>query len=213
MKKVFSTIFVIIIISYHCFSQGVPVLIKGKVLDEFSTAPVQVTMVIKGKDDKKIKIQPNILTGEYQQTIVSGQEIEVTFLNYDIVKETKTITIDNSDTYKEINVDFTIKKMTPNQIIYSFNCFTENSTEINDECNKFFKDFIDVYKFNRGAKFRIELNSTKLNKKTENLKIKSLKSACSIWSQFSDRYTVEIVQSDSDYDLLIVVTEIKDPLK
>ncbi len=214
MKKVFSILLLLFMVSLNCYCGGVPILIKGKVLDEFSNTPTEVTMVIKGKDDKKIKIQPNILTGEYQQVLNSGDVYEVTFLNYDVVKETKTINIEYSEDYKEVEIDFNIKKMTNNRTIYQVNCFNTGTTQISNECSKLFKDFIDVYRFNRGAKFKLVLNSSKAkNKKAEAELLASLQNACAIWNDFSTRYTIETEKLDSQSDLQIIVTEIKDPLK
>lgn len=216
MRNAFVVCFVFILLGFKCFSQavGVPVLIKGKVIDEFTNKPVEVTMVIKDKDDKKIKIQPNTISGEYSQVVKSGETYEVTFLNYDVVKESKTITVEFADAYKEFEFDFNIKKMQNNLQIYEINCFKENTVTLNDECTKLIKDFIDVYKFNRGAKFKLVLNTSNAEEADEvTQKLQELKKACSAWTQYKDRFVIESDEKDSDKDLLIIVTEIKDPLK
>lgn len=211
-------IFVFYVLITFDASAGIPVLIKGKVLDEFTNKPVDVSMTIKTSDGKKIKIVPNSTTGEYQQVVNSGENYEITFFNFDVAREIQNINVENADKYTEFKFDFKVKKLADGLEVFSKNIFEPNSAELSSEGKKFLEELQTVLKFNRGAKFTLYLNKHGVtDKKTIDAVQKSrhtfLANTISSWKAVSGRIKVEMSSQENASDIKIKVDEIKDPLK
>ncbi len=50
----------LVLATYGYAQSGVPVIVKGKVLDQYTNKPINVAMMFTDKNGKKFKITPNI---------------------------------------------------------------------------------------------------------------------------------------------------------
>ena len=210
----FALLAVVVAVGYA--QSGVPVIVKGKVLDQYTNKPINVSMMFTDKTGKKFKITPNILSGEYQQVLNSGEEYEVTFISYDVIREKHSIRLEHSDKYLEIKQDFFPKRMTPGLEIYSENIFEHNSAKLTPKGTELLEGLAQAMKYSRGAKLLFNISAkdadkpanakTLLDKRLNALSthetMKAMKSRIS--------YTTE---NNSNKHLSITVTEINDPLK
>ncbi|MGA2296616.1 MAG: hypothetical protein ABSG15_03610 [FCB group bacterium] len=147
-----------------CLSQilttaGIQVNVKGKVTDEITGKPVEVTLEIKNPKGEKFRIKTNSIDGTYQQILNSGEKYEITFLNFDILKKTEILQVVDSKIYGEQLVNFTVKKFTKGLPVFSFNAFEDGKASLNDSFREFVKTFEQILIFNRAPKFEIVVSS------------------------------------------------------
>lgn len=195
---------------------GVPVIVKGKVLDQYTNKPINVSMMFTAKDGKKFKITPNILSGEYQQVLNSGEEYEVTFINYDIIREKHVLRLEHSDKYLEIKQDYFPKRMTAGLEIYSENIFEKNSANLTSSGTELLEQLVQAMKFSRGAKFQLNISAKDADKPANakdllNKRITALDTYAGIQAVKS-RISIK-PENNSPKNVSIIVTEINDPLK
>ena len=203
---------------FPAYSQtGVPIFVKGKVLDEFTNKPVNVEMMFTNKDGKKFRITPNILTGIYEQVLNSGEDYDVTFINYDIVRETHKLHLEYSDKYLELEQNYFVKRMTNGLELFSENAFLTNSAELDAEGKDLLDKIVKAMRFSRGVKLQIKVSAkdadkSKNSKELIEKRIKSISEYDGL-ADMKSRISISASDVNTDKNLTVIVTEISDPLK
>lgn len=195
-------------------SGGIPILIKGKVVDKYSGAPTALEMVFVGEDGSKIKCNPNILDGHYEQVLTSGQTYTVYFVHFDVAREVYSINIPDYDSYQEQYHDWQVKKLAVGNVIYNDNVFLMGTAELSPEGIIIIKQLSNIIKFNRGVQFDLIVSTSKSEAKNKKL-IQDRVKAINRLPELS-KYMSKINVTDSensDYNFTLKVTEIVDPLK
>ena len=206
----------LVLATFGYAQSGVPVIVKGKVLDQYTNKPINVAMMFTAKDGKKIKITPNILSGEYQQVLNSGEEYEVTFINYDIIREKHVLRLEHSDKYLEIKQDYFPKRMTAGLEIFSENIFEKNSANLTPSGTELLEQIVQAMKYSRGAKLKFNISAKDADKpaNAKDLLDKRLNALTSYAGIQAVKSRISIVpENNSAKNVSIIVTEINDPLK
>jgi hypothetical protein len=204
----------------------IPLLIKGKVTDEFSGKPVECTVEFRSEDGKKIRINTQT-DGLYQQILNSGETYEVYLYNWDVIRKNEFYTVPDLEDYQEVHKDFSVKKLEKGNKVYDLNFFDNNSSSLNGTSESFLKELNTIMRFNRHVEFDIHINahdthskSTKLIKSLVSQRIDALSSKLSTFSMIKGRVNVVADESkpsgkprDSYPDVVITVREIENKLK
>ena len=133
-------------------SSVVPLVVKGKITDEFSGSPMSLTVEFRTNDGKKIKVKTQN-DGLYQQVLNSGETVEVYFYNYNVLRIKQTYQVPDKDEYQEIEQNFTVKKLVKGNSIYKLDFFSKSKSSINGTADSFLKDLNITMRFNRHVKF------------------------------------------------------------
>lgn len=210
-------------ISVMTAATGVPVLLKGKVVDKITNKPCEVSLQFKDQSGKIFKIQPNILDGSYQQVVNSGEEYEITFINYDIIREIEKVKIEYSEKYTEIEQNFSVKKMVKDSVIYSLNMFQANTSELTADGQVVLNTLEYSMKFTRGAELVLKINAYDAESGSETLinqRVEKIKNIVDNWAASKQRIEVRGVDLSKNDDseeintnFEVIVNNIKDPLK
>lgn len=139
--------------------KGVQVLVKGKVTDEFTGAPAGVTMEIRDSEDKRIKINSNSITGNFEQILTAGESYTVIFTHFDIIRKTEMFKVKEADKYIEYKIDFKVKKLQVGLELFKEDFFSQGSAEAKGEIGKFMQELSEIMKFNRSVKFEFRVNA------------------------------------------------------
>lgn len=193
---------------------GIPIVIKGKVTDKFSGKPTELEMVFVSEDGSKTKCNPNILDGHYQQVLTSGKSYTVYFVHFDVAREMYSINIPIYESYQEIERDWQVKKLAVGNHIYDDNAFLDGSAELSPEGILIIKQFSNILKFNRGAKFDLIVSHSATEKKNAKLmqdRIEALKKLPEL-SKYMSKINI-IASEKGKFNFSLKVTEIVDPLK
>lgn len=136
-------------------NKGTQVILKGKVTDEYTGEPVSVNIEFRGPNDKKIRIVSNSKDGSYQQVLTAGEEYEVIFTNYDIIRKKEKLILEDFGEYKEITKNFTVKRLVPGKKVYEIQAFDVGSDKLNQIALNLLEELQEFMKFNRGVTFDI----------------------------------------------------------
>lgn len=189
--------------------KGVPVVIKGTVSDLFTGKYGSVTMLFEDSSGKKFKIAPDVTNGHYQQVLNSGETYTVTFLNYDVFRETFPIKIDYSDKYVEIEKDFKIRRLTAGLTLFETDIFAPGSAEFTPAGSELLYSIIRSTTFLRGSELELAISA---GGKSELLARRQ--SAVSTFAGFDKiKSRIRITSAENKNDFKVIVTSIKDPLK
>jgi hypothetical protein len=204
----------------------IPLLVKGKVTDEFSGKPVECTVEFRSENGKKIRVNTQT-DGLYQQVLNSGETYEVYLYNWDVIRKNENYTVPDLEEYQEVSKDFFVKKLAKGNKVYDLNFFDNNSSSLNGTSESFLKELNTIMRFNRHVEFDIHINAHDTHSKSSN-QIKSLvskrkealSSKLASFSMIKGRVNVVADESkpsgkpsDSYPDVVITVREIENKLK
>lgn len=200
---------------------GVPIVVKGIVTDEYTGKPASVEIIFKNGDGTKIKIQSNSITGKFEQVLNSGTEYEVILQNYDIIRKETSLAIEESDSYMEKKVEFTVKKLKPGRVVFDYDLFASNSTELSDAGKLKLKELKSVMRFNRSVKFEFKVSGRDSGSSSKTLtdgRIQAIKDYIDKWRRAKRRITFVADYSASGSgekgtEVIVTVKSIEDVFK
>ncbi len=141
-------------------SQPLPIVVKGKIADEQTGEPMGVDIEFRNSDGKKIKINSNSLTGEFQQVLNAGEFYEVILSGSNIIRKVDRFKVDHYDSYDEQEQNFTVKKLEPGRTLFRLSPFEKGSSQIiGDELESIFIELQEIMKFNRAVYFEFVVNA------------------------------------------------------
>jgi len=167
-KNILFGLIILFALSGFAFSQNgknIQILLKGKVTDEFSGKGVEVTMEFREPDGKKFKVLTNALDGSYQQVVDAGKKFDIVFINYDVIRKSEPIQIDDSKKYVEQIANFSVKRLVQGLKLIKLNAFGDNQSSLKEGMDKSIEQLKEIMQFSRSVKFDIEINSHDTYKK------------------------------------------------
>lgn len=164
MKKLvlvwlFSIIFPVILSSQFLNNSNVQLILKGKIIDEYTGNPVGATIEFRTNTGKKFKIKSDSVSGNYQQVFQSGENVEVIIYDWDVVRAKFTVQLPDTNKYAEIERDFVVKHLREGLVAYKYNCFERGEAILNPDCKDKLLALDEVLRFNRNVKFEIQVTA------------------------------------------------------
>ena len=139
-------------------AQETTVLLKGVITDRLTGKPVGVNYEI--TDMQGIKVadaKSNPKTGEYSSAVKPGAEYTMFFYGFDILKSTKTISVQPASKYEEVPMDFTVDKLVKGMELFSVEGFDPGSIKANVIGDKVMAETIAMLKGNRNLHVNVTL--------------------------------------------------------
>lgn len=140
---------------------GGQVLAKGKITDESTSMPIGTNLEFKSESGKRIKTLSNSITGNWELLLPEGK-YEVVLFSWNIARKIDYIEIIAGTKFKEIERNFTVKRMLPNDIMFKMKAFADNSTVPNKTILKELDELKETMKFNRGVEFIVYVNAMEM---------------------------------------------------
>jgi hypothetical protein len=139
-------------------AQETTVLLKGIITDRLTGKPVGVNYEISDKQGNKVAdAKSNPKTGEYSSAIKPGADYSMFFYGFDILKSTKSISIQPASKYEEVPMDFTVDKLVKGMELYSVEGFDPGATKTNGNGDKVMAETINMLKGNRNLHVNVTL--------------------------------------------------------
>lgn len=204
--KVFFSVavFFIFLFASHISYGEIPLVVKGKVLDEFSGEPLLCTIEFRTNNGKKIKVN-TLEDGSYQQVLTSGMTYDVYIYDWNILRTNLSYSVPYKEDYQEIEKDFYVKKLEKGNTIYKEDFFERSSSSLTAEAEKFLKELNTTMRFNRSVKFDLYVNAhdtySRSSRKIRSLvekRISTLKEKIDSFPMFRDRLILVPDESKPD---------------
>ena len=190
---------------------GVPVVVKGTILDIYTGKPCELAMMFTDESGEKFKIYPNSSTGKYEQVLKSGMNYTVTFIAYDILRDPQALNIEFSEEYHEYSFDFKVRRMTPGLEMFNSEVFVSGKANLTADGEKLLQTIAKGMKFSRGAKLDLFVGGASQSLINDRIStIQKIKEIASLKSRIA--FASDSRKGD-EQKLRVVVREISDPLK
>lgn len=172
MKRVLlSCFFVIIAFSFvYAFKSNV-ILIKGKVTDS-EGKQIGVSMQFKNSTGKIYPVKSNSADGEYQQSIMSGEEYHIFTEGYRVVVPELPLKIASYDKYIELYHNIQLAQIKVGDILFKHKFFAANDSNVIDN-KEVFEDIRDYLKFQKKVHIEVAIPMDDSKFKVKKIKIKS----------------------------------------
>lgn len=165
--RMVNLLFLMILVFEAAFAQPLPIVVKGKITDEQTGQPIGVDIEFRSTDGRKIKINSNSISGEYQQVLNAGEFYEVILTGPNIIRKVDRLKVDHFDSYDEQEQNFTVIKLEPGRAIFKITAFDKGSNQINkEELESIFSEIQEIMKFNRAVNFEFVVNAKDTYKKS-----------------------------------------------
>jgi len=139
-------------------AQETTVLLKGIITDRLTGKPVGVSYEISDKQGNKVAdAKSNPKTGEYSSAIKPGADYSIFFYGFDILKSTKSISIQPASKYEEVSMDFTVEKLVKGMELYTVEGYDPGSIQTNSTGQKVIAEAIAMLKGNRNLHVNVTL--------------------------------------------------------
>lgn len=161
MKKLVFLLFLWLTFTCLAFAQflnhsSIQILLYGVVTDEITKKPVGLTIEFKTSSGKWFKIKSDSVSGKYQQVFMSGEEIEATLYDWDVIRRIFKFKLPDTSKYAEVEQNFEVIHLEPGKIVTKWDAFPAGSSILTDEAKKLFQELNTWLKFNRNVKFNIK---------------------------------------------------------
>lgn len=140
-------------------NSNVQLILKGKVIDEYTGNPVGAVIEFRTNTGKKFKIKSDSVSGNYQQVFQSGENVEVIIYDWDVVRTKFTVQLPDTNKYAEIEQNFAVKHLREGLIAYKYNCFERGNANLTPSCKDNLLGLDEVLRFNRNVKFEIQVTA------------------------------------------------------
>lgn len=138
---------------------SVQVLLNGIVTDKITKKPVGLTIEFKSSTGKWFKIKSDSVTGKYQQVFLSGEEIEATLYNWDVIRQRFKFKLPDTSKYAEFVQNFEVIHLELGKVITKCDAFPSGNSILTDEAKKILQELDNWLKFNRNVKFNIKVTA------------------------------------------------------
>ncbi|MFP4369591.1 MAG: hypothetical protein ACLFR2_08430 [Candidatus Kapaibacterium sp.] len=211
MKLIFSLALLIFMASMSLSAQilnqtAANTLLKGVVLDEYTGKPLGVEIMIEG-GGKKIKTQSNDSDGSFEQLLTSGIEYEITFIRWDVWRETEIIDIKKSSGYEEKEMTFKAKKLTPGKRIFVKDAFKPGTDELKPEIEKWLIDFKTLMRFNRSIEYNFITKAP--DDGLAQQRMAAMDSFLDVFKRYKRKISLQMQTGDETQDLVIEASKVE----
>lgn len=138
---------------------SVQVLLYGVVRDEITKKPVGLTIEFKTGGGKWFKIKSDSITGKYQQVFTSGEQIEATLYDWDVIRRSFNFKLPDTSKYAEIEQNFEVIHLELGKVVTKWDAFPAGNSILTDEAKKLLQELEKWLKFNRNVKFNIKVTA------------------------------------------------------
>jgi hypothetical protein len=185
------------------------VMVKGQVVDKSTGEPMQVTIDLRNSaGDRVIKFKTNSKDGTFQQLLEAGKEYELIFMNYNILREKRTIKIKESEKYDEEEFLFEIPKLEKGVDICQMDAFEGGNAGLTQQAKQRLDELKIQMRFNRSVKFDFVVSAA--SKALENKRIAAIEEYIDDWGYYKKR--VNLVSGSEAKSLVVRVSEVKNVL-
>jgi len=143
----------------YSFNKNVTILVKGKVVDQFTGEPVETTVEFKTSKGKKFRIKTNSLDGTFEQIFNAGDNIEIKFYFWNVARTYYKIHIKDTIAYSEQYENFTVKKLEVGKSLFKFNLFKPRSSEFVSNYKQLLDSVEHLLRFARNIKVEFRVNA------------------------------------------------------
>lgn len=172
MKKL--VVFFLLLSSSLLFSQsdkqiysiGGNVIVKGRVTCELTGEPVETELEFRASNGKKIRTKSNSITGNWEQVLPSDN-YKVILHSWNVARKTYDLQVQPSEKYKEIQQNFSVKRLLPTDIYLQSPLFKNNSAELNADFSQIAGEIKEVLKYNRAVEFTFYVSASDMNRPSE----------------------------------------------
>ncbi len=131
----FIAIFIVLFIgstmlSYGKSKSGAIILLKGSISEESTDQPIGTKMFFTNSKGKRTKTKSNSHDGTYQQPLASGETYKLLIPGYIVNPEKDEFEIPSHKKYKEIERNFTAIKLDSGVVLFKFQAFEKNDTNL-----------------------------------------------------------------------------------
>ncbi len=193
------------------FSQGVPVMVKGKVIDKpTGKALPGVEIVFIDPTGSKIKLETDDIKGTFEQPLISGNEYQVIIMDYDILRTEFTYKPETSGGYKEIDKDFEVVQLKPGREIYNWDIFAPGGATLNKNGAENLDKMKLLLRFNRSVKLEFLVSADDAAGNVDE-RVAALKKIVDKWIRSKRRIEIkpDPKSPSGGKDLRIVVKDVK----
>lgn len=148
------------------YSIGGNVIVKGRVTCELTGEPIETELEFRASNGKKIRTKSNSITGNWEQVLPSDN-YKVILHSWNVARKTYDLQVQPSEKYKEIQQNFTVKRLLPSDVYLQSNLFQTNGSELNQDFSEIASDIKEVLKYNRAVEFTFYVSASDMNKPTE----------------------------------------------
>ena len=148
------------------YSIGGNVIVKGRVTCELTGEPVETELEFRASNGKKIRTKSNSITGNWEQVLPSDN-YKVILHSWNIARKTYDMQVQPSEKYKEIQQNFTVKRLLPTDIYLQSPLFKNNSAELSADFSQIAGEIKEVLKYNRAVEFTFYVSASDMNKPSE----------------------------------------------
>jgi|GEM_PF-878504 len=157
-KLVLFCAFILTINYAYSFNRSVTILVKGKVVDEFTGQPVETTVEFKTSKGKKFRIKTNSLDGTFEQVFSAGDNVEMKLYHWNVARKYYHLNIKDTIAYTEQYEKFTVKKLAVGNTLFRFNIFKSGSSEFVYGCKQMLDSIEHLLRFARNIKVVFNIN-------------------------------------------------------
>jgi hypothetical protein len=162
MKKTFFYVLLALIalthIDAYSFNKTVQILVKGKIIDEYTGNPVEAQLEFRDQTGKKIRTKSNSLDGSWEQIFNSGDKLDLVVMNWDVARSISKLNVKDTSAYSEQKQDYYVRKFEQGKPIYKFNLFEPKLAKFVSNHNILLDSLKDVLLFSRNIKVELRIN-------------------------------------------------------
>lgn len=149
----------ILAFTFSSFAQsGVTVLLKGAVRDAKTGSAVGTEYEIYDMQGSKVaSARSNSSNGNYSATLKPGARYKIVFSGFTILKHIEEFDLQPSQSYAEINRDFTVQKLSTGMEMYAMAGFAVDGAALTPQASSILGELNTILKKNRGLNLVISL--------------------------------------------------------
>lgn len=171
MKRVLLSCFIIVLAFSFVFAfKSNVILIKGKVTDN-EGKHIGINMQFKNSTGKIYPVKSNSSDGEYQQSILSGEDYHILTEGYIVTEPQLPLKISSFDKYVELIHNIKVTPIKIGDLIFKDKLFAANDSNVIDK-KEFFEDIRDFLKFHKKLQIEVSIPMDDSKFKVKKIKIK-----------------------------------------
>lgn len=172
MKKVLlSSLLILLAVSFVFAFKGNVILIKGKVTDN-EGKQIGINMQFKNSAGKIYPVKSNSIDGDYQQSIMSGEDYQIFVEGHKVIEPQLPLKIAAYDKYVELYHNIKLSPISIGENIFKNKLFLPNDSNVVDN-KDLFEDLRDYLKFHKKLQIEVAIPMDDSKFKVKKIKIKS----------------------------------------
>ncbi|TAL70035.1 MAG: hypothetical protein EPN82_05330 [Bacteroidetes bacterium] len=138
---------------------GAVILMQGKIIDKGTGQPVGTSFRFTSESGKKNQSQSGATDGSYQVVLNSGENYYLALKEYVVVEPSAYFQLPENATYKEINQNIFVRKVTPGVELFSFKAFEPNSKTLVENAHQTLIEIKNFMSMNPNINLKLTISS------------------------------------------------------